>query len=296
MRVSLIGSYPHPDVPVTTQPYDILSLPLPAPSEHSLPLSETLEVLVSNYLVHALVVLTSPSSLPHVNCQSYARVHELSRVLARAEMPTLLRWIPQLPFLPLKQRDAMCKRAYSILIRFSATSSARPSPHTSKVKDGSQKRDDYEHARAVYALRTYALRCLLYSTPATAPPDTTNATEMTGVVEPDVFWDQVGKFCTAFVKACGCEEEEVIRVVLEAFGELVDTATETVGREEGVQERWMKGRGWVGFCECWMGFAKRVRFSCILVFYLIPYCSNAFIDISILCRWVISRRWIGSRG
>jgi hypothetical protein len=45
----------------------------------------------------------------------------------------------------------------------------------------------------------------------------------------------------------------VVRTVLSAFGVLV---CDVDARED--QGRWMRGRGFVGFCECWMGFAKRV--------------------------------------
>jgi hypothetical protein len=41
--------------------------------------------------------------------------------------------------------------------------------------------------------------------------------------------------------------------VLSAFGVLVSGVD---ARED--QGGWMRGRGFVGFCECWMGFAKRV--------------------------------------
>jgi separase len=49
-------------------------------------------------------------------------------------------------------------------------------------------------------------------------------------------------------------EMEIVNVVLRTFGELVDVAQSRKG--EGCV--WMSGKGFVGFCEYWMGFAKRV--------------------------------------
>lgn len=61
------------------------------------------------------------------------------------------------------------------------------------------------------------------------------------------------KFGASFVKASAVREpgelvgeNEVVDVVLTTFGELV--------------KEWMSGRGFVEFCEYWMGFAKRVGF------------------------------------
>ena len=51
-------------------------------------------------------------------------------------------------------------------------------------------------------------------------------------------------------------EMEIVNVVLRTFGELVDVAQSRKG--EGCV--WMSGKGFVGFCEYWMGFAKRVSY------------------------------------
>jgi len=75
-----------------------------------------------------------------------------------------------------------------------------------------------------------------------------------------MFWQQVVKVGAGFVRGCTSsstvgkegerkDQEMVDVIVLKTFGELAGVA-------EG-KEGWMSGRGFVGFCEYWMGFAER---------------------------------------
>lgn len=88
-----------------------------------------------------------------------------------------------------------------------------------------------------YSLRIYALRCLSSTSP--------------GTVAPNTFWDQAVKFAVAFVKTE--EKDEVTRQVMRTFPLLVKAV-------EGRKDRgtWLEGKGFIGFCEYWMAFAKRV--------------------------------------
>lgn len=200
--------------------FDVLSLPLPAPDTL---LSEILQMLVSTYLLHAITVTLSANAVSPLLDPSL-----LSTALQTT--PTLLQWLPYLSALPTKHKDSILTRVYSLLTKSfpSATSSAAIAvtlPHVT------------------LSLRTYALKCLLHTS---------------GSLDPNTFWDQVIKFGVSFVKASTTQaqnEEEVIGVVLRAFAELARLAGE---REN--EWRWISGRGFIGFCEYWMGFAKRVSF------------------------------------
>lgn len=73
------------------------------------------------------------------------------------------------------------------------------------------------------------------------------------------FWDQVLKSSGVFIKSVPAEsreEEHVTSVILTTFAKLVDEAD---GRED--KDVFLKGRGFVTFCEYWMSFAKIVSAS-----------------------------------
>jgi separase len=189
-----------------SSPCDLLSLPLPSEAA-----SEALQLLISTYLLHAIIYTThSPCDASFISTALHTT-------------PTLLQWLPHLPSLPQVHKHSIITRAYTVLTNFSSSfTSVSP--------------------RAIFSIRTYSLHCLLHTTPASLDPTT--------------FWDQATKFCVSYVKACmthphGEEVEEAI--VLGTFVDLVQLATD---RED--YESWTNGRGFVNFCEYWMGFAKRV--------------------------------------
>lgn len=93
----------------------------------------------------------------------------------------------------------------------------------------------------------YALTCLVHTTP--------------GTVEPSTFWDQTAKFGASFVKSVpNSDEVTASRTILSTFLDLVVHAESRPDKE-----MFLAGRGFVGFCEYWMAFAKRVSFSAVFV-------------------------------
>ncbi|KAF7984668.1 hypothetical protein HWV62_12932 [Athelia sp. TMB] len=172
-------------------------LSLPLPSTA---LAETLQTLITTYFLHVLTVLSPSSTLPHLLTGATG----------------ILEWLPHLPSLPVKHKDSTLTRIYTLLTKTTITPTPSPS--------------------AAYALRSYGLRCLAYTSPSTLSPNT--------------FWDQAVKFSVAFVKAG--EREEVTNDVMRTFALLVKVVEEREDRES-----WLIGRGFVGFCEYWMGFTKR---------------------------------------
>jgi separase len=233
MRTPISALYGPPTPKPATQT-DVLAIPLP-PSSTSL--SETLQTLISTYLLHALVILSHKfQSQSHSQSQWQA----LSNTLQST--PTLLQWLPHLPSLQPKHKDSILTRAYSVLAKLPSSPSPSPSNHPAS--------NSSSNSRTTFELRTYALHYLLHTSP--------------GCIEPNTFWDQATKFCIVFVRSSsshlpstsntrGQTEDEVVKAVLSAFGVLVSGVN---ARED--QGGWMRGRGFVGFCECWMGFAKRV--------------------------------------
>lgn len=164
-------------------------------------LTETLQTLILAYFLQVITALSSSSSLPNLLKASTG----------------LMEWLPHLPSLPLKHKDSTLTRTYTLLTK--STITPAPSPPTS------------------YALRTYALRCLVCTSPGTLTPNT--------------FWDQALKFAVSFAKAG--EKNEVTREAMHTFALLVKAVEERDDRAI-----WLEGIGFMGFCEYWMAFAKRV--------------------------------------
>ncbi|KAH9945510.1 peptidase family C50-domain-containing protein [Amylocystis lapponica] len=88
-----------------------------------------------------------------------------------------------------------------------------------------------------FRLRVHALLCLVHTRP--------------GVVSPITFWDQAVKFAAALAPATG-EEHAVAREVARAFERLVVCA-----QARPDSEQFLSGAAFVGFCEFWMGIARR---------------------------------------
>ena len=89
----------------------------------------------------------------------------------------------------------------------------------------------------------YALRCLCRSS--------------RGTVESGTFWEQVTRSAVALVRASQSlfpeVEEKVTNLVLCEYAEMLACAQK---REDGLL--FLEGKGFIGFCEYWMAFAKRV--------------------------------------
>lgn len=166
-------------------------------------ISDTLQTLISTYFLHAFTLFP---------------LSPLSSNSLLSSTNTLIYWIPHLSSLSTKHKDTILMRTYSLLSKQSPSS-----------------------PRTAFSLCTYALRCLLCTTP--------------GSLDPNTFWDQAAKFGASFVKAGSAPlgEDEVVCVVLRTFAQLVQGAEEREDRRD-----WASGRGFVGFCEYWMSFAKRV--------------------------------------
>ena len=133
--------------------------------------------------------------------------------------PSLVSWIPFFSSLPVKQLDSSLTRAYASLTK--ACTSCKLQPN------------------AIFQLRMYAVACLSHTS--------------TGTVEPDTFWDQVCRFGGAFIKSRDCTEEQAMSIVLSAYYNLMDGV-----EKRKVGDVFMAGKGFVGFCEYWMAFAKKV--------------------------------------
>ncbi|KAG5644204.1 hypothetical protein DXG03_008867 [Asterophora parasitica] len=130
---------------------------------------------------------------------------------------TLAAWIPHCTLMPPKQLDSLLTRAYSNLTKSCATSKS--------------------NFQAVFSLRMYALVCLAHTS--------------AGTIEPSTFWDQVVRFGGAFVKSQSCAEKDMMLIVLFAFSDLAGRLGK---RSDG---EFFAGKGFAGFCEYWMAFAKK---------------------------------------
>jgi separase len=73
-------------------------------------------------------------------------------------------------------------------------------------------------------------------------------------------WDQVARFTSTFAKATVSDvalEERCTTVVLSAYADLVECGEKRPDRDTFMAIE-QKGKGFLGFCECWMEFTKRV--------------------------------------
>ena len=78
-------------------------------------------------------------------------------------------------------------------------------------------------------------------------------------------WDQVARFTTTFVKATASDvtlEEKCTAIVLSAYGDFVERVEKRPDRDTFMAID-QKGKGFLGFCEYWMEFTKRVSRSIV---------------------------------
>ena len=101
----------------------------------------------------------------------------------------------------------------------------------------------------MFLVRVYALQLLLHSSPS--------------ILRPTTFWDQTVKFTMAFVKDMAGQpispdfRIDATKTVLSTLDKIYETVLSTRRKEEE-RESWLSGSGFMGFCEYWMEFAKRV--------------------------------------
>lgn len=210
----------------------LLCLPLPSSSIEN----DILLTLLSNYLTQVLTCVSYVTfSRLAVATPSEAPIDLANFTASLYESTTLLQWLPSLADLPAKHMDSVLTRAYTALTK----SSVLWTPTSTS------------QAKAVYRIRTYALRVLLHTS--------------SSVLKPTTFWDQSVKFSVALVKDSASstmsseEKADVTQTILDSLEEILDCATKTRGAEEA-QVTWFSGTGFLSFCEYWMDFAKRVCF------------------------------------
>ncbi|KAJ7449960.1 cysteine peptidase C50 [Mycena latifolia] len=176
--------------------------------------------LVTTFLFHALTTISHlVSATPTSKLTTMS-----SFVDALNATPTILAWAPLLSTLPSSHADSILTRAYSSLIKVANVLQTNPKEH-----------------RQVFLLRDYALSCLAHTAP--------------GKIEARSFWDQFIKSTGTYVKALGEtleDHDDATPIVLNAFRQMI-ARVET----RADADIFMSGKGFIGFCECWMSFANR---------------------------------------
>jgi hypothetical protein len=94
---------------------------------------------------------------------------------------------------------------------------------------------------AIFNIRSFALSCLLHTSP--------------DVVDPNTFWAQATKFGTSFVDTAtpNVTNDNSARTLLSTFAGFVDTSERAPNRDV-----FMAGRGFTVFCQLWMKCARQV--------------------------------------
>jgi len=166
----------------------------------------------------------------------------------------MLSWMSDFSSLPTKHLDSLLTRAYTSLTKFcssSTTVSRKPLPKA-KLTVTSINPTSSPSPEALFHLRTYALRCLAYTSP--------------GIVEGNTFWDQATKFASLFIRATTTSpvsEEHATSVILTSFAQIVKIAEVRDEKEVFMAVDGDNGKKFVDFCDYWSSIAKRVsRLDC----------------------------------
>lgn len=241
----------YPQSPSETPPLDTpLGLPfLPLPSSPISSNDETLLNLLSSFLLYSLITsayaLVTQLGSSDSSCTSSQSLHDFTNCLHHPSdnSATLLQWLPILQqnttSTSIKHLDGTLTRAYTALVK----ASSLPPPSST-----------LEQSSDIFRIRLYALLLL--------------ASTSSGTIKPSTFWEQCVKFSAAYVKsvlstaskhASNSDSEsevkrEVTQVILDAFDIIFCHSEKRADTGE-----WMKGEGFVTWCEYWMDFAKRVR-------------------------------------
>lgn len=222
------------------------TLALPLPASPIPPGSDIIPTLLSTYLLYSLISHTWLvfSNIPSAD-QPLANLSSSLQLFAEAlhNPPTILRWIPYLSGLSPKHLDAMFTRAYTALTKSSSLLPATSPYVVSNAKD-------------IFRIRHYALLLLLHTSPA--------------ALTPTMFWDQTIKFTVAFVKAITAPlaksspsddmKHNVTSTISCAFKGILELVE---ARED--KDVWMNGSAFIGFCEYWIDFAKRVCTNSVML-------------------------------
>lgn len=262
----------------------ILSIPLPSPQSQ---LDPTLLTLLTTYLSQCLISFSytifaqRPSPAMNDLVSLFAKI--LSSTSESQTNATLVPWIqspvltPCLPFLPAKYLDSLLTRTYTALAKSSSSTTAIP-----------QRTITQPHPSHILLIRTYGLHCLLLTAPSTIASTTfwdqmvkfvvqfaraipalrlsnTNADAPTPLASDTKSNVAKGK------KVAGAKIMGVNRAVKgpepskeDAEAEATKQATKVLdemyekARLREDHEKFLTGKGFVGFCEYWMGFCKRV--------------------------------------
>jgi separase len=204
--------------PTSHSPLKLYLLSIPVPPSDSA-FDAILLTLSSTYLSYALTIFTHVVLTPSQDIKDVSnKLDTFSQILTTT--PSLLSWAPTLSSsLPVKQLDSALTRAYTTLTKTCTGSKLQPT--------------------AIFQIRTYAATCLVHTSAAT--------------VEPDHFWDQVCRIGGAYIRSRDCSEQEAMSAVLSAYSDLTNRVERRVDCAT-----FMSGKGFVGYCEYWMAFAKKV--------------------------------------
>ncbi|KAJ7063427.1 cysteine peptidase C50 [Mycena amicta] len=186
----------------------LLSLPHP-----QVPPSSVVLNLATTFLLHSLLTI---SSLPLAKKALPAFARALS------DDPSLLAWSPALATLPSSHADSLFTRAYSGIMKLTAT-----------------LQSDSLTAREAFVLRDYALRCLGHTSP--------------GKIEPRILWEQYVKAAGAYIKILGSAPDDATQIILKAFTRIVALVQ---AREDS--QMFLSGKGFISFCEYWISLANRL--------------------------------------
>ncbi|KAK0203498.1 cysteine peptidase C50 [Desarmillaria ectypa] len=206
----------------------LITVPIPAmPSS----IEPALLTLVSNYFMYALVVITStyfpppkstlrPSKLPTDFLTNLADT-------LRNEF-TLMSWMPFFQRLPAKHIDFILTRIYSVLTKSIPAEIMQ------------------SNASSAFFIRMHALCCLAYTSPGT-------------VGSQDIFWEQPTKYAAVYMKSLLSEQPSSSDVHQQAANILVMAFSHLVAIAETNQDsaNFLKGKGFVAFCEYWTELANR---------------------------------------
>jgi separase len=201
----------------------LLSLPIPPePPQDDITLS-----LVSNYLINAIIILSHYATNTSRSSTAQPGLPFHSFCSSLVSTSTLLTWMPSLSTLSAKHLDSILTKGYSVINKL-AQSNSKEAPET------------------LFRIRTYAIKCLAYTSQ--------------GTISPDSLWNQTTKFSAEYIKTQisnkSTSESESARVVLASYSDIISVTEKRADRNV-----MMSGQGFLHFCESWTSFANRVSAS-----------------------------------
>ncbi|KAG7448865.1 uncharacterized protein BT62DRAFT_946578 [Guyanagaster necrorhizus] len=206
----------------------LITMPIPAvPSA----IEPALLTLISNYFMYALVVITStyfPPQKPTLQPNKLPTDFLTNLADTLRNEFTLMSWMPFFQHLPAKHINFILTRVYSVLTKSIPAEVMQT------------------NAPSAFFIRMHALCCLAYTSPGT-------------VGSPDVFWEQPTKYASVYMKSLLSEQpsssdvhQHATNILVLAFSHLV-----TIAETKQVSADFLKGKGFVTFCEYWIELANR---------------------------------------